>query len=280
MARAEPAGDWLDGCWRCGSEELEQADDGVSSALLPPSGPGRCLRARRGDSRERPRLLGVEGPRAVLAMHDRAGGREGRARAVRALPGGAHGRPALRDRRLVRSPSVRPLDRFFLIHPERRPARDERLDRLALQRTGEEEPLTQLASKLEQPVSCSLVSMPSATAWSSRIRDSWRIASDSAETSPLVGDAVDERLVDLQDVDREAPDVVQRRVAGPEVVDGEPNPELLQSLSRGDRQVDVGIMTLSVISSTQARGLSPVSRRIAATSVDEVGRPGAAWPRG
>ena len=49
-----------------------------------------------------------------------------------------------------------------------------------------------------------------------------------------VRDAVDERLVDLQDVDREAADVVQRRVAGAEVVDRELDAELLE-LRRGAR---------------------------------------------
>ena len=54
-----------------------------------------------------------------------------------------------------------------------------------------------------------------------------------------VGDAVDERLVDLEDVDREAADVVQRRVAGAEVVDRELDAELLQLAEPCDRQVHV-----------------------------------------
>ena len=44
---------------------------------------------------------------------------------------------------------------------------------------------------------------------------------------PVV-EARDERAVDLQLVDREAAEVVQRRVAGPEVVDREPDAEALQ----------------------------------------------------
>src|SRR6185312_17532740 len=46
-------------------------------------------------------------------------------------------------------------------------------------------------------------------------------------------------FVDLQDVDREAPQVGQRRVAGAEVVDGQPHPERLQLFQAGDGRFDV-----------------------------------------
>ena len=46
--------------------------------------------------------------------------------------------------------------------------------------------------------------------------------------SDVVGDLVDEALVDLDDLDREAPEIAQRRVAGSEVVDREGDPEALE----------------------------------------------------
>src|SRR6185369_6511006 len=49
------------------------------------------------------------------------------------------------------------------------------------------------------------------------------------------GDAGDERAVDLQDVDREALEVAQRRVAGPEVVDREMDAERPQLRQPADR---------------------------------------------
>src|SRR3954471_12885517 len=47
--------------------------------------------------------------------------------------------------------------------------------------------------------------------------------------------AVDEGLVDLERVDREAPQVAQRRVAGAEVVEGQPDPEVLEQLDLAGR---------------------------------------------
>jgi len=41
-------------------------------------------------------------------------------------------------------------------------------------------------------------------------------------------DPVHERLVHLEDVDREAAQIAQRRVAGAEVVDGQPHTEIAQ----------------------------------------------------
>ena len=64
--------------------------------------------------------------------------------------------------------------------------------------------------------------MPSATG--RELQDARELDHGGGERGGLagLGDAVDERLVDLQDVDREAADVVQRGVAGAEVVDREP----------------------------------------------------------
>ena len=52
MAATEPTGaDWLDGCWRCGSDELEPAEDGRQLCapcrrlvLGVASGPGVAIR--------------------------------------------------------------------------------------------------------------------------------------------------------------------------------------------------------------------------------------------
>ena len=52
-------------------------------------------------------------------------------------------------------------------------------------------------------------------------------------------EAVDERLGHLQDVDREAAQVAQRRVARPEVVDGQPHAERLQRGQPLDRRLGV-----------------------------------------
>ena len=80
--------------------------------------------------------------------------------------------------------------------------------------------------------------MPSATGRRLRMPASSMIAAVSADSSPSVRHAVDEGFVDLQDVDGEAADVVQRGVAGSEVVDRELDAQVLQLLRR-DRQVHV-----------------------------------------
>src|SRR3954468_2830369 len=48
-------------------------------------------------------------------------------------------------------------------------------------------------------------------------------------------DAVDERAVDLERVDREAPHIGERRVAGAEVVECEAHAQLLEAVERGQR---------------------------------------------
>ena len=49
----------------------------------------------------------------------------------------------------------------------------------------------------------------------------------------VVLDALDEGAVDLDHVDREAPQLAERREAGAEVVDGDSHPELVQLLELG-----------------------------------------------
>ena len=53
------------------------------------------------------------------------------------------------------------------------------------------------------------------------------------------GRRVDERLVDLQNVDWEASEVGQGRVARTEVVDGQPQAEFFEGVQLGDDFVDV-----------------------------------------
>jgi hypothetical protein len=55
----------------------------------------------------------------------------------------------------------------------------------------------------------------------------------------VAGDRVDEGLVDLEDVDREAAQVAERGVAGAEVVDRQPDAERLQLTEPGDGRVGV-----------------------------------------
>src|SRR5829696_2445614 len=56
---------------------------------------------------------------------------------------------------------------------------------------------------------------------------------------PTPADPVDERLVDLEDVDREAAQVAERRVAGAEVVDGQQHPEPLELPQPHAHRLDV-----------------------------------------
>ena len=60
--------------------------------------------------------------------------------------------------------------------------------------------------------------------------------------------------VDLEDVDGQPAQVAQRRVAGAEVVDREPDAEVSEPLQRADRRSTSCIRTLSVISSVRQLG--------------------------
>ena len=54
-----------------------------------------------------------------------------------------------------------------------------------------------------------------------------------------IGDVLDEAAIDLQGGDREAPQVGQRAVPGAEVVDGDLDADLLQSLERDLRGIRI-----------------------------------------
>ena len=84
--------------------------------------------------------------------------------------------------------------------------------------------------------------------------------------------ATNERSI-LSDVDREALQVAERRVAGAEVVDAEPHAERLERVQRLDgRARRPPSSRVSVISRQSAAGSTPVSlRALPSTVVDEVG---------
>ena len=77
-----------------------------------------------------------------------------------------------------------------------------------------------------------------------------------------LADPVDERLVDLEDVDREPLEVAERRVARPEVVDRQADPDPAQVGQLADRLRSVVCMrTDSVISRIEARRIEAARRR-------------------
>ena len=105
------------------------------------------------------------------------------------------------------------------------------------------------------------------------------IARASAERSAPWPDFLDERLGDLEDVDREALQVAQRRVAGAEVVDREPDAERLELAAAARASPSVCcISTLSVISRTTERGLHAGRVSVGAQRVGQAGLVRAARP--
>ena len=96
----------------------------------------------------------------------------------------------------------------------------------------------------------------------------------SAASLPPRSSRVDERLVDLQDVEREALQVAERRVAGAEIVDRQPHAQRLERLQRGRaRRRCRCISTLSVNSSSSAPRREPrVGQRAGARRSTSVGR--------
>jgi hypothetical protein len=101
-----------------------------------------------------------------------------------------------------------------------------------------------------------------------------------------------EGAVDLEHVDREAPDVGQRAVAGAEVVEDERDAQAAQRVERRDARVGLSMIALSVISARSAVGSTPVSAMIRskrstrpdvktclAERLNEIGRTGRPGPR-
>lgn len=74
----------------------------------------------------------------------------------------------------------------------------------------------------------------------------------------VVPEAVDERAIDLQAVDREVLDGAEAREACAEVVDGQAHAQVLERLQRPDGRLGFWIMLLSVISRLSRAGSSPV----------------------
>ena len=109
---------------------------------------------------------------------------------------------------------------------------------------------------------CSSVSTPSPTTSSDSACDIAMIASVIAVSRGSMPEAVDERAIDLERVERQVGEVAERRVPGAEVVEHEPHAERLQRVQRlGERRRRRASITLSVISRLRQLGSSPVRAR-------------------
>ena len=114
------------------------------------------------------------------------------------------------------------------LDPARRVGSQERLGGIDAHRSREQVPLAQRAAEADEPFG--LVGLLDALGNDLEPERPPEIDDRPGDRGPLAGrrDAGDERAVDLQDVDREALEVAQRRVAGPEVVDREMDAERAQ----------------------------------------------------
>src|SRR3954454_23429601 len=114
-------------------------------------------------------------------------------------------------------------------HPSGRLLRgEEPADLLGGERPGEDEALAAVAALLLQPLELLALLDP----FGQRL-EVQRLAEAHERVDELtgrtrLGDRLDERLVDLQRVDREPAEVRERRVAGAEVVDGDAHTDLLE----------------------------------------------------
>ena len=95
-------------------------------------------------------------------------------------------------------------------------------------RAGEQEPLRVVAAELLEPLVLCGPFDPLGDA--AEVEHAGQADDRGRESAlPIVAvNAVDEPLVDLEDVDRQLEDVAQRRVPGAEVVDRDPDAELAQ----------------------------------------------------
>ena len=85
------------------------------------------------------------------------------------------------------------------------------------------------------------------------------------------GEAVDERLGDLEDVERQRVQVAERRVAGAEVVEREPHAELAQLVQRRRARVGVPSSALGDLEHELAAGRGRRRRAPRATRLEQVG---------
>ena len=103
--------------------------------------------------------------------------------------------------------------------------------------TGEQVALREVATELAAEASWPAVSMPSAIAHQAeRVGEAGDVGRDRRALG-VVLHALDERPVDLDHVDGEAAQLLQRREAGAEVVDGDTHAERVQLLELGARSI-------------------------------------------
>ena len=241
--------------------------------LRHPPGPAAARRQpRRPDPRLQPRPLAVRRARRRRAARGRRR-RRGRAR------DGGRGRLARRPRAAERALSLPARAPAPLARPRgaaRRPARGDPACASApsrgsprRQRLGEVEALAELAVHPLQARELLGFSTPSATAFRLKIRASSTIEAVICSTCGVrVGE---ERAVDLEDVDGQLAHVVERGVAGAEVVDRQFHARAPRSASRRSRLTSMScIITLSVSSSVRLDGTIPVSLERLGDLVDEL----------
>ena len=119
---------------------------------------------------------------------------------------------------------------------ERQPVAQQRLDRGGGRRAAERVALHELDAEVAQPAR--LLARLDALGDDGDVHRA-RHRDDRAQdvaVALVLGDAVDELAVDLDRLDREALDVVERRVAGAEVVEHQPHAEALEVLQHGGRR--------------------------------------------
>ena len=114
----------------------------------------------------------------------------------------------------------------------RHPLLEQRCQLIGRKGLREEEALSHLAAELQEPLQ--LIGSLDAFGHRPEVQDVRELDHGLGERRCLatVVHAVDEGLVHLEDVDREPPQVAQRRVPGAEVVEGQLDAEPLERVSR------------------------------------------------
>src|SRR5439155_12630059 len=110
---------------------------------------------------------------------------------------------------------------------------EEAVDLVGRRRPGEEEALREIAAELSQrrqlPVGLDALGDREQA---ERVGEADEVRRDRGVLR-IVLDALDERAIDLDQVDREAPELAERREAGAEVVDCDPHPHVVKSSELG-----------------------------------------------